>query len=233
MCQCQKNRLSLRQESLYLNCLRELQAEGIGVDIPDEWLDRACPLDINVAPPPISMAFDWPTGGAGYAVRVRLLSRRQCMLEDCALAVPWDERIIIQAVDECRKLCNFGSIVFSLDEVLNHRIEKTLRFPRAGHVVEGVILGRGVARIPEKYGSCAPAPFTLTLYDQFGEELTQQGHLSVEHSRKSMKAITTEKHTLFGNSQHGLMDTSAEVRHQSSPLVNTGSSTQAAEGKGD
>ena len=91
MCQCQKNRLSLRQESLYLNCLRSCKRKASASTYRMNGSIAHARSTLMSPLPPISMAFDWPTGGAGYAVRVRLLSRRQCMLEDCTLAVPWDE----------------------------------------------------------------------------------------------------------------------------------------------
>src|SRR5215472_10305970 len=134
MCQCQKNRLSQSQEREYLRCLQTLKEEGISVDIPLEWVERSCPLEVIIAPPPTSMVFDWPSGGAGYAVGVRFLSRRPCMLEDCAITVSWDEDIVIQTVEERNSRCVFGPLVFEAKEVLYRRIEKTLRFPRAGCV---------------------------------------------------------------------------------------------------
>ena len=187
MCQRQNKQLSPSQKREYLNCLRELQAEGICVDIPDEWLERSCPLDIVIAPPAVSIAFDWPSGGAGYVVGVRLLSHRLCMLEDCAVTVPWGDDVVIQSPDVRKSRCDFGPLAFSWDEVLNPRIENTLRFPRAGHVVQGVILGRGGMRIPKQYTSFTPVPFVLKLYDQYGEEITAQGHLSVgrKHTKVS------------------------------------------------
>src|SRR5215468_11532088 len=118
MCKCQKKRLSPSQEREYLSYLRTLQAEGISVDIPDEWLLHPPPLDIIIAPPN-STVFDWPNSGAGYAIWVRLLSHKRCALEDCGLAVPWDDDIVIQSPDESEPRCVFGNVVFPTKEVLN------------------------------------------------------------------------------------------------------------------
>ena len=135
-----------------------------------------------------------PMGGAVYAVVVRLFSRRPCMLEDCAITVSWDADIVIQTVEERNSQCVFGRLVFQAKEMLCHRIEKTLRFPRAGCVAEGVILGKGVSRIPEQYASGAPAPFALALYDQYGDEIAEQGYLSVwDRAKGRTKTVETKK----------------------------------------
>jgi hypothetical protein len=212
MCQCQENRLSQSQEREYLRCLRTLQTEGIRVDIPEEWVERSCPLDVIIAPPPTSMVFDWPSGGAGYAVAVRLLSRRACMLEDCAITVSWDEDIVIQTVEQRNSRCVFGPLVFEAKEVLYHRIEKTLRFPRAGCAAEGVILGKGVSRTPKQYTSGARASFALTLYDQYGDEIVEQGHLSVaERARRRTQVVERPKEDLFGNARDGFTEVGSEL----------------------
>jgi hypothetical protein len=92
-----------------------------------------------------------------------------------------------------------STIHISLEEVLNPRIEETLRFPLAT-CGPGVILGRGGVRIPDKYASFSQVPFTLILYDQFGEEITAQGHLSVgERTRKHRNAIYDHKRTRLQN----------------------------------
>jgi len=234
MCEFREKRLNPGHEREYLSCLRALQAEGICVDIPGEWLERSsCPLDVVIAPPPVSMVFDWPSGnGAGYAVSLRLLSRGRCMIDDCAITVSWDDHIVIQSLDECKSRCEFGKVVVPPESVLNHRIENTLRFPRAGHLVQGVILGRGVSPIPEQYAGGVSIPFTLTLYDQFGDEISQQGHLSV--GERARKRTTVERPTedLYGNPLSGSADIGGELPARISPGFQPGSSTQSARGKG-
>lgn len=89
---------------------------------------------------------------------------------------------------------------------------QALRFPRAGCVAEGVILGRGVSRIPEQYTSGAPAPFALTLYDQHGDEIVEQGHLSVgERARKRTQVIERSEEDLFGNPGSGFTEIGVEL----------------------
>jgi len=232
MCRCPKKRLSPCQEREYLNCLRTLQAEGVSVDIPDEWLRDSCPLDIVLAPPTVSMAFDWPSGGAGYAVWVRLLSHKRCMVEECALSAPWDDDIVIQTIDECKSVCEFSKLVFPLAQVLNHQIENTLRFPRPGYVVQGVILARSGARIPDHYTSGVRAPSTLTLYDQWGEEITEQGHLSVgDRARKRTKPIERPREDLFGNPRDAFTNIAAEVPEENIRRLNPRSSIQPVTGQ--
>jgi hypothetical protein len=59
----QKKRLSPADERECLNTLRTLEAEGIPVEIPQLWLEHSRPLDVRIAPPPISEAFERPAVG--------------------------------------------------------------------------------------------------------------------------------------------------------------------------
>ena len=69
-------RLSRTQQAKYLPCLRQMQSEGIDVEIPEEWEQTSHGLDIELAPPSESIVFEGPSGGTYYAVWVRLLALR-------------------------------------------------------------------------------------------------------------------------------------------------------------
>jgi hypothetical protein len=49
-----KPRLNRAEEAAHMDCLRQLRAEGIDVEIPEELEERARRLDIIMASPPAS-----------------------------------------------------------------------------------------------------------------------------------------------------------------------------------
>jgi hypothetical protein len=193
-----KRWLTRNEERESLCYARILQAEGVLLDIPDEWVDHSRPLDVAIAPPPISEVFERPGGGLSYAVYVRLLSRRRCMVEYAAMKVPWDDQIALESPDEKSPICQFGSLQFPLKKVLNLRIENTLKFARAGEVVEGVILATGLWHFPEGYTTGQSVPVELSLYDQYGEAIVEQGFLFVQRARRRARAVAPSE-DLFGN----------------------------------
>jgi len=63
-------------------------------------------------------------------------------------------------------------------EVLNPRMEKNLVL-RHGEIAEGWLLATSISKIPPQYSNFAVAPFRLTVWDQFGDEIGAAGRLSV------------------------------------------------------
>jgi hypothetical protein len=70
-----KPRLSRGEKAMRLNYLRQLQAEGHDVDIPQEWQENSRALDIILASFAASTVCEFATGGIGYAIFVRLIAR--------------------------------------------------------------------------------------------------------------------------------------------------------------
>ena len=194
-----QKRLSRNDEREYLNILKAMQAEGISVEIPQLWLEHSRPLDVRIAPPPISEAFERPSGGVSYAVWVRLRSRMRCMIEHASIVVPWDDQLELDSPDEKNAIYQVGSQHFRLKTVLNLRIENTLRFARGGEVVEGVILATGLWRFPEGYVTGQSVPFTLHLYDQYGDAMEEEGNLFVQRAGRSDRKDEGKGEDLFGN----------------------------------
>ena len=194
-----EKRLSRNDERECLNILKTMQAEGISVEIPQLWLEHSRPLDVRIAPPPISEAFERPSGGVSYAVWVRLRSRMRCMIEDASIVVPWDDQLALDSPDEKNAIYQVGSQHFRLKTVLNLRIENTLKFARRGEVVEGVILATGLWRFPEGYVTGQSVPFKLYLYDQYGDAMEEQGNLFVQRARRSDRKDEGKSEDLFGN----------------------------------
>jgi hypothetical protein len=172
-----KPRNSREQEAVYLDRLRQLQAEGIDVEIPEEWSQRDRALKIIVAPPAASSVCESRTGSIIYIVLVRLVPRSGLLLTDSDINTRWDNQIVLESFHDQSPVCRFGSAEFCRREVLNHRIENGLRLSR-GEMVEGYILARGLQRVPTEYGEFA-VPFEMVFSDQFGHEFRAHGKLSV------------------------------------------------------
>jgi hypothetical protein len=118
-----KPRNSREQGAVYLDCLRQLQAEGIDVEIPEEWCQRDRALEIIVAPPAASSVCESRTGGIIYIVLVRLVPRSGLLLTDSDINTRWDNQIVLESFHDQSPVCRFGSAEFCRREVLNHRIE--------------------------------------------------------------------------------------------------------------
>jgi hypothetical protein len=86
--------------------------------------------------------------------------------------------------------------------VLNGRIENNLVLER-GQVVEGLLLATGIRPIPVQYSDCAGAPFRLTLWDQFGNEIGAQGTLSVLRIPQLGKVGVRRGTGLYGMDENG------------------------------
>jgi hypothetical protein len=182
-----KLRLNRAEQARYLIALRQLQAAGVDVGIPEELLENSRAVDITVAGGPASSVFD-SSGGTFYATWVRLVAERPSTLLDCRMSTDWDKHIVLRSFDEERPVCKLGPLDYSRTEVLNHRIENGLRFDRRGDWFEGMILANGLRPIPEKYRDGAIVPFQLTFEDVFGEKISETAKLSVVRTEKQRPA---------------------------------------------
>lgn len=176
-----KSRLSREEEAMYSDCLRQLQDEGIPVEIPGEWQEAIRVLKIGVGAPWENMIFNLHRGGAAYyAIRVRLVALWSgLILSDLEITTARDNQLTPLYIDDRNKTLALGGMTFETRELLNPRIQDNFRFHRRGQVVEGWVLMSGVVPIPAEYRDFALAPFAITLTDQFGHEHCEHGELSV------------------------------------------------------
>jgi hypothetical protein len=116
------------QEATHRDYLRQLQAEGIDVEIPEEWQENSRALDIVLAGPAESTVFESATGGVYNAVPARLVAERSgLILTDWDMSTEYDGQIVPESFDNCDPLWNLGGQVYRQGEVLNLRIEKGTR----------------------------------------------------------------------------------------------------------
>jgi hypothetical protein len=183
-----KPRLLRVEDGKYLDCLRQLQDEGIDVEISQEWQVARRMLEIAVAPPYENMLFNCQRdGNTHYAVWVRLVALQSgLILPNFAITTTWDQITPLYRTD-WSQILTLGGFAFDKREVLNPRIADGLRFRRRGDVVEGYLLASGLAPIPPGYRDGAFVPCQVTFIDQFGSDISEQAHLSVSRSSRGGK----------------------------------------------
>jgi hypothetical protein len=211
------HQLSRREEAEYLIRLQQMQAEGIAVEIPERWLEKARSLDIFVAGGPATFIFDMPGGGAAFAIWVRLVARRLVTLLEWAMTTAWDDQIVPQAFfDERTPLWRLGQKVFPQREVLNMRIMDALTL-NPGRKVEGCLLAVGLKPMPEAFHHGMTAPFTLELWDQYENVIPQDAELFVDRTCKPKNKFVRQESGLYSPDQ-----TSAIIEPALRPNLNRG-----------
>src|ERR1700730_17594107 len=99
-------RLSRTEAREYGRCLRELRAEGIDVNCPDDSLEDVPALDITVVGGLASLIFNLPSGLAGYAIWLRLVARRSgLILPEYEITTKFDDQIVPESFPRRFPLC--------------------------------------------------------------------------------------------------------------------------------
>ena len=191
-----KSRLTRTEQEDYLVLAQQLLAQGVELEIPDEWEMWSRKLDISIHPVHSSI-YEVRRGITIYAVYVRLVSRDSNLtIEEFEIAPPWDHGVI--ACYAARDRYRFAtSLDFEYEEVLNHRIEDLLRFHRRGDRAEGWILGSGMRPVPPDYGPGKPAPFRLDFVDQVGRVYSVSAAAAVERSARIVQPYKRRGQRLF------------------------------------
>jgi hypothetical protein len=195
--------LSRKEEAEYLACLQKMQAEGIAVEIPERWLERARSLDVFVAGRPATVIFDLPGGGAAFAIWVRLVARRRVTILDCTMMTAWDDQIVLEGFfDERTSHCWLGRRDFPRSQVLNQRIMNSLKFHGADDTVEGVILFTGLKPMPVEFHQGMAVPFTLIFLDQNENEIRHEAKLYVDWTRRREREVARQNTSLYEPVEH-------------------------------
>lgn len=191
-----KARLSRSEEAEDRRCLREMRAEGIDVNSPDDSPEYVPALDITVVGDLASLIFNLPSGLAGYAICLRLVARKSGLIlpEQCEITTKFDDQIVLECFDLGGLDCRLGQCRHHKSEVLNDRFP--LIFHRRGQMVEGVILATGLRPIPKEYAQGMTVPFQLTVCDQFRNEISVESNLSVDHSTAPRPKLVRTQSTL-------------------------------------
>jgi hypothetical protein len=178
-------KLSLNRAELprYLSVAQQLYAAGCDIEIPAEWQKYSSALDIHLAAPEENIVRQLPTGGVGYAVWARLIAQRSgLILQNFGLAAAWDPDLIPLSPGKEGLYVFARGFDFAWEEVLNHRIEKPLRFHHRGYLAEGWLLAVGQEPIPDTYRHGMAERLEVRLTDQFGGDHFAQAGAFIERS---------------------------------------------------
>jgi hypothetical protein len=152
--------------------LQQLQAEGLDVNIPDEW-QAPSPLVIEPGRNQGEVC-DLGGGNTGYAIPLRIISLGRVIVTDYEISSEWDDvSIDLAYLPETQGRCHYGPLDYAANEVLNDRIERGLHFNFRGQMVEGVFIAWGCAPVPKKYRREALVPVRVVLMDSLKREVTR------------------------------------------------------------
>jgi hypothetical protein len=189
--------LQIREEWLEAAHSMEMKAAGVNVEIAQRPLEKSRRLDIFIACGPARFIFDMPGGGAAFAVWVRLVARSLVTVLNCAVTTAWDDQIVLQAFfDERTPLWRLGQKDFPQSEVLVMRIMDALTL-NPGRMAEGWILAVGLKPMPEAFHHGMTVPFTLELLDQYENVIPQDAELFVDRTCKPKNEFVRQESGLF------------------------------------
>ena len=179
-----KRSLTRAEMASHLARANQLRAMGVDIEMPEEWQQNSCPIGVVVGGVPASVVFEVPSGLVGYVVWLRLVARSRVTLIDCRLTAHWDDAITLETFDERSPICRFSGLEYPRSEVLNARLENSLRFHYRGQMVEDMILASGLKRIPDSYRTGMIAPLQITFIDSLEHETSVEANLYVDRTAK-------------------------------------------------
>jgi hypothetical protein len=177
-----RHRLSQADRDRYLSDATQLRRAGVEFKIPEDLSVNGRVIDIMVGRDLGSLVSQSSYGGVHYAVWVRMVALRACMLVRWRITTKWDDQIEPNSYGGRSPLCKLGRQDYTETEVLNSRIEESLRFSHPGDMIEGFLLATGIRPIPKAYRQGMLMPFELTFADQFEDEISVEGLLSVSYT---------------------------------------------------
>jgi len=173
-------RLTRTEQDEQFEVAQVLRAQGVAIDIPEEWEKQSRCLEIFVSPE--STIYARRYGVPLYTIYIRCTSlRNNLALDGFEITPAWDDDII-ECTSEKESYRFRESVDFHRTEVLNHQLEARLRFPRIGDRVEGWLLAQGMRPVPPEYGPRHPAPFELSLGDSLGHIYSTRATAVVDRS---------------------------------------------------
>jgi hypothetical protein len=189
-----KARLSRAEQARHLARVQELRGAGVDCELPDELQEKAVhDLDIFVAPSHGNILCEISPGFTAYAIWVRLIAlRSNVRLENCKIVSDWDLESIVLCQSQKGQYRVGQAVDFPEDDVLNHRIERGLRFHHRGDVAEGWVVASGLKLIPDTYRNWMITRLSLAFTDQFGCEHTTKAEAILQRVRSG--GVPTSKY---------------------------------------
>ena len=96
----------------------------------------------------------------------------------------WDNHIEPVIFDENISTCKVGWFQYPRNDVLNFRLDNSMRFDFCGQVIEGTILAMGLQPIPAAYRTGARRPFHLAFTDSRGHQIDVESEFYVDRIAK-------------------------------------------------
>lgn len=183
-----------------LELARRLRAGGVEVDVPEDnpQVSSVALLDVLIRQTGgiiESTAYDY-LGGTGYMLFLRItVNIERFAISSFGLEVPWDDETI-WFLDDPRELdgsevyrlwAGGGPIEFDRDQVINHYADVRHMIPR-GKSITGLLLGMGMAEIPEEYKHGTSIPAMLTIFDQNRQKYLSPVSLWADRSERRRRA---------------------------------------------
>lgn len=181
-----RTQLSRLQRARYLEDAQELQAAGLGCEIPRELEEDSRSLDIWVASWEGNILCELSSGITACAIWVKMvaLGSLHLILEDFSIRIGGDSELTAVPTDGTG-LCRVkNAIDFTEDQTLNRRIENGLHFCRPGDAVEGWVVATGYWAIPDKYREGAITDLRPTFTDQFGHDHSVQAQAALQRGAR-------------------------------------------------
>ena len=195
-----KRSLTRSEMAAHLARDEKMFATGVNIQIREEWRESARALDktldIAVGGGCATFVFDLTAGRAGYVISVRLVGQALGTVLDCRLTTSWDDDIVLASFNDEDSMCRLGLLQYPRSQVLNLRIQNSLRFQR-GQMIEGVILATGVNPIPEAYRHGKIVPINLAFLDQNENQVREAADLFVDRLWKPKHKFVPRNTGLF------------------------------------
>jgi len=159
-----RRKLSSKDIAVHLARAERLKAQGMEIEIPEEWrFAKRARLQVRIAPPPDSAVYQLPDGKVCYAIGVHLVAEKSGIsFPDFEIATPWDKQIAVETFDDSGHYVEFASQIYPIEDVINVRAAEHATLP-SGRAVLGLLLCTGSRAIPAKFrhfsaADCAVQP---------------------------------------------------------------------------
>jgi hypothetical protein len=179
-----------------------LASGGAAIEISEPPMCQTSALRISQYGPEFNdIVVNLYPGKVVVIVGLRLVATRaDIKICDCYYTPPWEgpELFLSNVSDERATYQIARGLEFSRDEVLNHRIEAGMSL-RRGTPVEGVLIGTGLAPLPDIYRDRMPVNVGLTFFDQFDNEFPFKTELHVNRQVRGNRTLekASEREGLF------------------------------------
>jgi hypothetical protein len=181
----------------YVARAKWLAAAGAAIEIPEPTLSHTSGLRISQYGPEFNdIVVNLHPGKVVVIVGLRLVATRgNIMICDCYYTPPWEgPELFLSNVSDERSIYQIArGLEFSRDEILNHRIEAGMSL-RRGVPVEGVLIGTGLAPLPDIYCDRMPVSVGLTFIDQFDNEFPFKTDLRITRRVGSVSGPAKPSH---------------------------------------